>query len=1003
VLRVLTCGFLLTAASSAPLFAQTETWRVLALRVSFPPETPDDETTSGTGTFDLRSTAEALPEYALPFDTPPHDRSYFENHLQALANYFGAVSDGRLRIEYDVFPPDPNGSYLLETELKDYGNGRTSREIGERIVRLFHDSVTKADQDEGASLDFSQYRSVIVFHAGLGGEAGNALNDVASAFVSARDLLEHFEGPIPVDTGSHFVSDGLLLPEAISSDGTGGLNGTLARFFGSQLGLPGLSNFEEDLPAVGDWSLMDTGGAGNLASVTRLGLSHLSATPSDTLLVGYLPSRPLAWSRMRLGWLEPLTVTHDDTISIAAPHLTTAFPEAIKVPLSADEYFLIENRMSRLAVEGRMPEIVFSNGDAGGVWLQTDDYDAFIPGSGIMVWHVDDAVVRSTGEGEFLNSNQKYRIAFGEYRKAISLKEADGFQDIGNISSNRVVQGGIISFANIEGGAEDPFFVGNRTVMGPDTTPSTNSNLRYRTGITIEVLSPPGEVMQVAVRFGREGNWPVTGLGRNGNQAPRAFDSEQDGAKEILRSMNSVDLYDLSGTLEGNLGNRASADKTPATGLIDISAFGGLVPMVVGYTGSRPWLRAGLDDGAEIFDTGAWAGTPSILAFPSETTSAVLANTDGGVRWGLFGGISGYVDVSTVLVLEIVAGDLDLDGGNELIAIDAADGVYVIEETNDSRVLVVMPAPIVGAPAVADLDRDGDDEVVIVTNDGVVTVLDDVGIVVQSQPVDGGASSGPVLGDLDGDGFVEVLFGGNGTLWAMRFNGVLQTGAPVGLPLKDEAGPIEGPPVLADLDNDGGADILVGTRGGLVYGMRSDGEPLPGFPVATVGPIRASLLVEDLDADGTLEIVAFTDDGAIDLWHAEQIDASLTGSRVIWGQLGGSGANTGHLQEAPTATPTAVSEALLPKAKAYVYPNPVRDGRAFLRYYLGANADVTAMVINAVGEIVERLDVGMPTALTDNEIVWDTREYASGLYICRIEAVSGSRKEVRLIKAAVIR
>jgi len=35
--------------------------------------------------------------------------------------------------------------------------------------------------------------------------------------------------------------------------------------------------------------------------------------------------------------------------------------------------------------------------------------------------------------------------------------------------------------------------------------------------------------------------------------------------------------------------------------------------------------------------------------------------------------------------------------------------------------------------------------------------------------------------------------------------------------------------------------------------------------------------------------------------------------------------------------------------------------------------------------------------------VWDTREYASGLYICRIEAVSGSRKEVRLIKAAVIR
>ena len=54
--------FLITFLFVSPAPAQ-ETWRVLALRVSFPPESPDDETTSGTGGFDLRSTQEALPDY----------------------------------------------------------------------------------------------------------------------------------------------------------------------------------------------------------------------------------------------------------------------------------------------------------------------------------------------------------------------------------------------------------------------------------------------------------------------------------------------------------------------------------------------------------------------------------------------------------------------------------------------------------------------------------------------------------------------------------------------------------------------------------------------------------------------------------------------------------------------------------------------------------------------------------------------------------------------------
>ena len=67
-----------------PIMA-ADTYRFLALRVSFPPETPDNETTSGNGTFDL-STSESS-DRIYPFDAPPHDREYFEANLQDLSNY----------------------------------------------------------------------------------------------------------------------------------------------------------------------------------------------------------------------------------------------------------------------------------------------------------------------------------------------------------------------------------------------------------------------------------------------------------------------------------------------------------------------------------------------------------------------------------------------------------------------------------------------------------------------------------------------------------------------------------------------------------------------------------------------------------------------------------------------------------------------------------------------------------------------------------------------------
>ncbi len=994
-----------------------ETWRILAVRVSFSVEDPDDGTTSGNGAFDLRTFDSVRADYVFPFDAPPHDRSYFEAHLQALRNYYLQISDGQLNIEYTVFPEDADGSYILDRPLKEYGNGRTRNEIAQRITQLFRDGVAAADSAEGANLDFSAFQAFVVFHAGLGAEAGGqAINDIPSAFVSRNDLDRFANGPVAVDDGAEAVHNGMLLPEAVGTDGRAGLNGTLVRFFAHQLGLPGLSNFEDELPAVGDWSPLDTGGPGAVASAARLGLQPLSAEPGDSLLIGFVPSRMLAWSRIRLGWLEPTVVTRNDTVRLAAPHVAGSnLPQAVKIPVSATEYFLLENRISRLVVHGRKPEIEFSSGDR--VWLSVDDYDAFIPGSGILIWHVDDAVIQASGDGVAVNSNPQYLIAPGQYRRGISLEEADGLEDIGNNAADRVVQAGIISLDAIEGGARDPFYSGNASRFGPDTVPATNSNLNYPTGVTIQVLSPPADTMDVVITFDyQQDAWPATGLANVGLQAPRAIDLDGDGIKEILRSGGDFGP-DPAETSPERIALPLSVSGNPAVLPAD-AAF----PFVTSFTpavgdidgdgeadftyarGPTPvlWRRNGAT--APSVSPAPEISCPPLVARFADGAVDIWGWTNGDVTWGnLEGANTGVAQMGGGPVVGLAAGNVDDDPASEIVALTGDGGLYVADADGHVQQLGDLSGSVPGTPVLGDLDRDGRDEIVALDADGVVSIFSGGRMTAQSVPVPGGAGSAPVLGDLDEDGYIEVIFGGEGRLWVVRFNGVHQTDTPLAFPLKDETGLILAPPVLADINLDGDLDIFAATKGGLVYGLGADGSGLASFPLPVSGPVHASPLLDDLDDDGTLELVVFTTDGAAHLWHLETFDAHFTGNHLVWSQAGGGPGNAGRLLTLPSDPPPETTSLLLPPDQVYCYPNPIRGTSATIRFFLGRSARVQVAVLNALGEIVDRMTMENPTPRTDNELRWNTGDYASGFYVCRVEAISEERTEVRFVKTAIIK
>lgn len=961
-----------------------EEWRILALRVDFPLEEPDEPTTTGRGKFDLRHFLEARPGYSAPYDTPPHDSTYFANHLQALSRYYSKVSEGRVEIEFAVFPHGRNNAYTLPRPALSYATGRSEEEIGSQWGQLFRDAVELADAD-ALGPRFAEFNSFLIFHAGAGYETGE-LNDIRSVYLDSLDLSRFLGGPLLVDDGQFAIRDGWILPEARSQNGRAGLNGLLARFFGHQLGLPGLSNFADGQPALGTWSLMDVGSnAGGYVLQDSL-----------ILTVGFAPPHPMAWSKARLGWIEPVMVERDTTLVLAATDLQGVdLPKAVRIPISTTEYFLLENRQQR-GNRGIPPgvgesslredmvwlepeKIEFSRADEAGVWLGVEAYDAFVPGSGILVWHVDDAVIEDRIAAGAINNDP--------VRQGIALEEADGYRDIGQATFARL--------GEIEGTPRDPFFVGGRTVFAPETRPDSRSNAGAATGIRVEVLSSPGDSMRVGISFERaRRGWPLP-LARG--ERLQGADVEGDGEVDLL--VESARGVGLARAEEGFAPWFLEGADILAAADADAD---GRVEIFVARGGEVSAWRA---EGQEALWSRALEGNPATGLFTANLDlfpgRAVLALGAGGLV---------LLDAQTGAVLQrrnvgvhaLGAADADGDGAVELV-LAGGEGLWRLrpdglEKLRDTRGEALL------APASGDLDGDGAYEIVSSTTAGALQVWSARGEVFARDLADS-IGAAPILGDVDGDGLLEIVALGAHRIHALRGNGILQADFPLQLARFEEAGRLQGSAVLVDLDGGGGQEILAGTGNG-IYGFGGESAPLAAFPLLTAGPVRFTPLGADLDGDGGMELAALAGE-ALYLWEPQRFTPAYEGGLAGWGQYGFSAAGTrAHPPLAAPVDTVSDKQALLPRERVYCYPNPVEDGGdAHLRFFLSRPARLDLEVFDAIGGRVDRLQRNADAPIQgESEFTWSTRNYASGLYLCRLEArdPDGGR-EVAVVKMAVRR
>eukprot|EP00804_Cyclotella_cryptica_P022681 CCRYP_012488-RA/>CCRYP_012488-RA protein AED:0.03 eAED:0.03 QI:1589/1/1/1/1/1/9/60/937 len=176
----------------------------------------------------------------------------------------------------------------------------------------------------------------------------------------------------------------------------------------------------------------------------------------------YYPPVMSPWSKMEMGWIEPVTIQSSGTYSL--PPVGND-PKVFRIDLGRDdEFLLLENRAAT-------------------------SFDSMMPRSGLVIWHIDNRALHYPNDGLI---DPTYLSNFAHYR--VSVVSADGKFDL---------EGGV------NRGDESDIFGSNHTLgggfMGEHTTyPNTDS---YRdgivkpTGIEISSISNPKDDPDGNIKF----------------------------------------------------------------------------------------------------------------------------------------------------------------------------------------------------------------------------------------------------------------------------------------------------------------------------------------------------------------------------------------------------------------------------------------------------------------------------------------------------------------------
>jgi hypothetical protein len=480
--------------------------RVCALMVSF--QEDDKESTTGNGKFLSEIKGTDCESYHI--DPPPHDRAYFYSQLNSVNNYFQSVSYGQFGIDLtqSSIYPLASASYELQLPMSYYYPYNEQGSSEDRLVELFTSSIEEAYLKDG--IDFDIYDLIIIFHAGIGQDFALPFldptpEDIPSTFIDS-EMIYNSMGIDGITIGAATINKGILLPETQNHlnyeisvamfsgepdpcDYQYGLTGTLSLMIGFAVGLPPLWEIEGGESRIGVFGLMDQGSNNGR---------------------GLVPSRPDPWSRIYAGWESPITI--QDNTSISLPKIGK--DNIIRIDINDSEYFLIENRVNHFRKgvsldsirfraweeSGNYPSFIKSlkdsvsiDIDANGVITNISNYDIGLPGSGLLIWHIDENYIQS-GMGDYsINKNIGLQ--------GIDIEESDGAQDIGYQSFFMFNDPSSGYFGDMWFSENEEYFRANPQnegllpIFNETTYPNTNANNGSKSYISIENIGQAGDTV----------------------------------------------------------------------------------------------------------------------------------------------------------------------------------------------------------------------------------------------------------------------------------------------------------------------------------------------------------------------------------------------------------------------------------------------------------------------------------------------------------------------------
>ena len=268
------------------------------------------------------------------------DRVFNEEHFSegrfvgSVHDYFYDQSYGQFSLWFDLYHVSLNRSYTT------YGGAGDSQAgvLLMLLASLVDEYVADWDLYDWNGDEYID--QIIILYAGKGRNAGG---DAYTIWPHQWSLTEQGRGQYEFHSrGYRYIIDRYCCVQELDADGGYGSFGTICHEYSHCFGLPDFY-YDKSTQVVGSWDVMDYGNNNGR---------------------GYSPCNFSAHERWLLGWMEPTELK--EAASVVGMRPLSERPEAYLVRNDGheDEYYIVENR-------------------------QPVGWDAGLPGSGLLVFHID--------------------------------------------------------------------------------------------------------------------------------------------------------------------------------------------------------------------------------------------------------------------------------------------------------------------------------------------------------------------------------------------------------------------------------------------------------------------------------------------------------------------------------------------------------------------------------------------------------------------------------------